>query len=378
MTNPQKSHVYIGLVLVTVLWNIKTLLPFTYGPWPTLYLLYIFIRYRLWLSKGLTAYIVVAFTLQISLAVILMDIQNIEAAIATITLVVFLNINKVYELRKLIFTLKVIFFIYLIVGFLDYNENIYNITEGIVNNGNKPGIFRGGSSLATEPSYFSLIMGCIFVIIASLEEKRYNTITIVYYTFGILLSKSLMGILFLPFLFVFSKNKYLLIIILFSILSIFFAVSPDFFNGRILNVLSMIRSNGVFWLMTDASAQARAIYILKDLYLSYETFFMPVGLGSYMLIQEFHGVPSFLETQMLIKYPLEMPGSFLGYYIVELGLIVCMTLGLYLCVYLYIKKGLVYVLVFCQLLLISTQMISFTFYLLPAAFAAVFYSKKSD
>ena len=105
---------------------------------------------------------------------------------------------------------------------------------------------------------------------------------------------------------------------------------------------------------------------------------MPVGLGSYMLIQEFHGVPSFLETQMLIKYPLEMPGSFLGYYIVELGLIVCMTLGLYLCVYLYIKKGLVYVLVFCQLLLISTQMISFTFYLLPAAFAAVFYSKKSD
>ena len=149
-------------------------------------------------------------------------------------------------------------------------------------------------------------------------------------------------------------------------------------SGRINHVINNITLYGLTWLLTDASIQARGIFLFKDFYLSYQFYFLPVGIGNYILAQEIIGIPKFLTSLMIMEYPLKMPGSFLGYYIVELGLLALVLGIIFISIKLLIGGGTKLVLVFLMTIIISTQMISFTFFLLPMVLGIICGIRSND
>lgn len=374
----QRIPIHLGIVLVTLLWNLKTPIPLTYGPWPTLYIFITLLYYKIWKYKGASPYLLLLFIWQIFTGIFLREVQNIEAAIATASFILFLNHENIYDKSKLIFSLKVIFAAYFIIGILDYVPQFYVIKEELLAKSIQPSRFRGGSSLATEPSYFTLIMGFLFVSIALLEKEKISNWKLIYYIIGIMLSKSLMGLLFLPYVIIFSQNRIKLIISFSLLFVLLFSSSAELLSGRINHVFNNITVYGLNWMLTDASVQARGIFLFKDFYLSYQFYFLPAGIGNYILAQEIIGIPNFLTSLMIMDYPLKMPGSFMGYYVVELGLLAVIFGITLISLKLFIDRGMRLVFVFLVTIIISTQMISLTFFLLPMVFGIICGMRSDD
>lgn len=188
---------------------------------------------------------------------------------------------------------------------------------------------RGVSSLSTEPSFFSLTIFSLWLIVYSL--LNFNKLPFNYSLIWIVclvLSKSTMIILIIPLIllttdFSFLKNNIPLQLSAFFVLIIVIYNTIDNFDSntfRAIQILISLFENLNFEFINDDSAKARLFYINKDLYLSGELFLFPSFPGSYELIQSMLDAPNQLSSPE--EYSITMSGSLLGRFLVEFGFLI--------------------------------------------------------
>jgi hypothetical protein len=319
----------------------------------------------LWTVTGVHAVFALIFLCYCVIGFVSLDINVIESGLPFLFFIFFARYHSLVCKEKYKNTLLLTIFVYTIVGFLEYNYTFYSYKSFFFGETSFPGNYRGGSSLATEPSYFALTTGfCAFLYII-LNEYKISFLEATYLIFALLLSKSLMALLFLPTILLCMKRNYLLVLLIPVILYILSNVQL----GRIEHVYRLIQARGLFYfLLEDVSANARIIFSLKDVLLSYEFLFLPLGIGSYYFAQNIAGIPAFIYENMKSSYSLTLSGSYLGHFIVEFGLIiVAFVLLISLLIVGQTSNGFKKSLMLVNIMIISTQMISFTFFLLPAA-----------
>ena len=214
---------------------------------------------------------------------------------------------------------------------------------------------------------------CVFLYII-LSNYKITWIEAIFFSFALLLSKSLMSILFLPTILLCTRRNYFLILFILSSVPIILFLLQDVSLGRIGHVFGLMQSKGFIYLFfEDASANARLMFILKDVLLSYDYLFLPLGIGSYYLSQSIAGIPIFVIENMVVDYKLNMSGSYIGHFIVEFGafvILMCILISFFILSQTSNSVRRSFMLL--NIIIISTQMISFTFFLLPAAISLLF------
>ena len=177
---------------------------------------------------------------------------------------------------------------------------------------------RGFYALDTEPSFFVLNLFSLWLILFSINFFRPINI---FYNFLIILllvsSLSVMSIIVIPIILFFSLKKK---ISFFLIVYFPFLLNNVFEETRIYSTLKGVFNYEFIKLIeSDSSFSSRLYYILKDLFIAFNSYLMPFGPGTYNLIQEIH-LNSINNLFYLTRYDPFLPGSFLGYFVVQYGI----------------------------------------------------------
>lgn len=204
---------------------------------------------------------------------------------------------------------------------------------------------RGASSIFSEPSFLALSIFCLMALSKDLFKD--NFWGIIFPGFLSILSFSTMAIFPLILAFYRLRNGHKLFVLACIILTIPLILK---LNIRITAILTLALENPEL-LLKDNSVNSRLGYIVRDIQVFLENYTLPIIPGYYPII--------------ISNYPAEtiynpyLPGSLMGYWIVQLGLVTPILLLRFIFRF---KKGRMERLL---LTIMSVQMISLAFILVP-------------
>jgi hypothetical protein len=260
-------------------------------------------------------------------------------------------------------TSLVIYFIFAILELL-IPDIIGPIREKLINKSTLGINMRGVSSLSTEPSFLGLTIFAfftyfLFVDIGFKQRAIYFLIMLVL----LILSKSIISyyvLIFIILICFFVVRAHVPRLIWFLVVSIF--------GGLVLYFifLGINETSRVFLVMDgyDQSANSRIYYILKDIYISANRYFIPGFFGSYWL-NFFTPQDEYIGFATI--YELEFSGSLMGRLLFEWGIFLIIFLCIFLYKFCYVFGMFAGIVFFLFVLVLSFQMISFVFY--PFSFA---------
>lgn len=228
---------------------------------------------------------------------------------------------------------------------------------------------RGVSSLATEPSYYALVVFACWMVCYS--GNKFESVPLRFVPLALvslLLTKSTMAVLILPLLMLTVDRQYRSRLLIGSTLAVIgIVVAGVTVDSRATQLLGSLYAEGFDFLFRDESASSRLFFIIKDLDLSWRNGLMPLGPGSYDHAMSRYDLASLIPASLLSLYNFSISGSLLGHFLVEFGLlavVVVVVVGLKL------TKSNGYVGALCLMLLVMLlllQMISLVF--APVAFS---------
>lgn len=228
---------------------------------------------------------------------------------------------------------------------------------------------RGVSSLATEPSYYALVVfSCWLICYSGRDFANIPGRVLVLSLISLLLTKSTMMVLIVPLLLLTVDSRYQAPIwIAASLLAATVAIVGFSTDSRATQLLGSLYAGGLSVLLTDESAGSRLFFIVKDFDLSWQHGLLPLGPGSYDYASGQYDLAKLVPSGLLALYDFSMSGSLLGHFLVEYGVFVPLLL---VWLYLQFAKRAGYVKAFGLvffLALLLLQMVSLVF--APIAFA---------
>ena len=303
------------IYILTAFSNIKTGLSFEYGALPICAAFYFLItlpQSKIWIEAIL---ILVGIICLIS-GGLFSNIDAFKELIFISYLITGIRLIKNEIVNERIIKISIMFWV--LIGLLEYIPSLYEIKAALMTKSLQPNVVRGGSSLATEPSYFALSIGCLMIM--QLTVRGYAKLSFqngAIYLISFLLTKSTMSLLFLPLLLFSTKKSYIFLVFI-PIIVIYHW--EQFSSSRYIRIFLVLLENryngGVF---TDASAGSRLLYIIKDIQISSGSFFLPNGPGTYEPVMKLKNGASFVSEQAITEYDFSMSGSLIGRFLVNYG-----------------------------------------------------------
>lgn len=341
------------IYFLTALPNLKTGLPFEYGALPILACIY----YSITLHQTKTWTEGVLFILGFLCFFAGLLAQNIDAfkeLFFVLYIITGLRLVISGKISEKVITNTLYFWI--VVGILEYIPAFYDLKAALMTKSLAPGVVRGGSSMATEPSYFALTIGCLFIIHLTLRNFRKFTFrTGAIYLFAFLITKSTMALLFIPLLILTTEKSYAIGLLLPIIV---FLNWDTFSSSRYIRLFLFLSENssgqGVY---ADASAGSRLLFIIKDLKVSLSVYLLPPGPGSYETVMKLTNASELVSKDAITNYDFQMSGSLWGRFLVNYGILLTFFAIYFL--HLLVRKGrAVGLMIWLTVLLVGLQMIS--------------------
>lgn len=182
---------------------------------------------------------------------------------------------------------------------------------------------RGVSSLATEPSYYALLVFSCWLVCYS--GRRFTYVpgrVLVLSLVSLALTKSTMIVLITPLLLLTASPRYQARIwiaagLLMGVVAIV-GLSTD---SRAVQLLGSLYAEGLGVLLRDESAGSRLFFIIKDIDISWRHGLLPAGPGSYDHVSAQYDLTQLVPAALLDLYNFEMSGSLLGHFLVEYGIL---------------------------------------------------------
>jgi len=254
--------------------------------------------------------------------------------------------------------------IYLAIGILDFFLPAFaELKSKILTRSNYDSLgLRGVSSLATEPSYFALVVFSCWLMYYS--GRNFTDISIKFFMLCaacLILSKSAMALLVLPILIITLDYKYRKYFIFIGVILFFLFLYKMSDSSRAGQVLTMLVNADYEILLRDESAGSRFYFTFKDFYISYDYLFFPFGPGSYDSVIDTINLEKIIPAHLINVYKFEMSGSLFGRFLLEYGFFIFFFV-IYVSYRSVLKIGVLKSLILLPLFfLIYTQMISLVF-----------------
>ena len=339
--NKQKLYVIALFFICFIFYNFLPILGSDYNPYTFIFSIIFFFCYH---KKFRINIKFIPFVILIIIVFICCFVATKTIAISEFLFwIVFFNVLLIkkhhLDLIQNLVKLALVFYLFLLLFEILFPDLYY--FKKILFKSSSTNIFsiqgRGFYALDTEPSFFVLNIFSLWLILFSLNS--FKPLSIFYNILILILlfsSLSVMTVIVIPIILFFSmKSKYLFILVLTSPL----LINSFFSQTRIYNTIKGIFNYDFIRLIeSDMSFSSRLYYIIKDIYLAYNSFFLPFGPGTYNFIQDFH-FQTISNFFYLTKYDPLLPGSFLGYFIVQYGiLIVIISFVIYINLLKYFSK----------------------------------------
>jgi hypothetical protein len=235
---------------------------------------------------------------------------------------------------------------------------------------------RGVSSLATEPSYYALVVFACWLVCYS--GNKFDHVPVKFMPLALvslIFTKSTMAVLILPLLMLTVDQRYRARILMAgALLVIGVAVVGVSVDSRATQLLGSLYAEGFEFLFRDDSAASRLFFIIKDLDVSWRNGLLPLGPGSYDYAITQYDLASLIPYRLLSLYDFSMSGSLLGHFLVEFGML---TVVLLMAIYVKLTRSAGYIGALGVTLLVSLlllQMISLVF--APIAFALGIFAQR--
>lgn len=371
---PLKIYQYYLPVIILLLPTVKTGLGFEYSVIPALFASVIgLITYSFRPSMTFIEFVAILIAvLSFIVAVLLNNIDGVKEAMFFITLSAGVLYARVANNDSVALLAERLLLIYCVVGLADIFVPGFSsvkslfLTRSFVEN---VGV-RGVSSLATEPSYFVLVVFSLWMLHYS--SRGFTHITHRFFIVGLvcmLISKSSMAILVFPLFIISSGISYKKLTIISMLVLVFFSfwqINQYQYSYRFMQFL-MLLGNGYDAVLLDQSAGSRLLYIIKDLYLSFQLFLLPFGPATYESLISLSDIPRMFVTPAGFKYNILQSGSLAGRFLVEYGAFFIIAIG-----FIFFKT--VRRIGSMRSLLITAFMVSILFQMISLVFAPIAFS----
>jgi len=292
------------------------------------------------------------------------DIKSAQIIITVIILfssMTFFKVASNTEVLKFLHLTKNTIFIFAI---LDFVTEMGSVKSIIFLRSIDAGMARGENNIYSEPSLSAFAISCLIILFLIYEEDSRRLFKSLFVLIFCLMTSLSTVILFLPLILIARITVPTALVSISVIIATiaFIDLSTVRFYSALLELLS-----GTL----DTSLSSRLYYITKDIGLFSQSFYFPGLFGSYNAMQEMH---TLADPPKGFIYDRFMSGSFLGHFIVELGVFCSFFLITFMR-----KQILFWRLTYLRiiLLLLASQMVPLTFTPLIIAFAALYSYEKS-